>query len=37
VLTQVGLFGAIFFAVVLVGGYLYIRWREARNARRDLE
>lgn len=37
VLTQVGLFGAIFFAVVLVGGYGYIRWREARDARRDLE
>jgi membrane protein DedA with SNARE-associated domain len=36
VLAQAGLIGAIFFAVVLVGGYVYIRRREARNARRDL-
>jgi membrane-associated protein len=37
VLAEAGLIGAIFFVVVLVGGYVYIRRREARNARRDLE
>ncbi len=37
VLAQAGLIGAIFFAALLVGGYVYIRRREARNARRDLE
>jgi membrane protein DedA with SNARE-associated domain len=37
VLAQAGLIGAIFFVVVLIGGYVYIRRREARNARRDLE
>jgi membrane-associated protein len=37
VLAQAGLIGAIFFAVVLVGGYGYIRWRELRNARREAE
>jgi membrane-associated protein len=37
VLAQVGLIGAIFFAVVLVAGYGYIRWRELRGAHRDLK
>jgi membrane-associated protein len=37
VLAEAGLIGAIFFVVVLVGGYAYIRWRELRNARRELE
>jgi membrane-associated protein len=37
VLAQAGLIGAIFFLVVLVGGYGYIRWRELRNARREAE
>ncbi len=37
VLAQAGLIGAIFFLVVLVAGYVYIRWRELRSARRDLK
>ena len=37
VLAEAGLIGAIFFVVVLVAGYAYIRWRELRNARRELE
>jgi membrane-associated protein len=36
-LTKVGLYGAIFLAVVVVAGYGYLKWREARSARRGLE
>jgi membrane-associated protein len=36
-LAKVGLYGAIFFAVVVVAGYGYLKWREGRGARREFE